>query len=401
VERLPVAAPAEIPEGRRADGPGRGPPRDGPRFSVVTVSDAKELEAHIPAWEDLAATAIEPNVFYEAWMLLPALRAYGGGRPLTVVLVYAEGLPQARGRPLLCGLYPLERQRRLQGRCVVLRSWQYAHCYLGVPLVRAGFGHECLRALFAWLAADRHGAALLSCAGITADGAFYPLLLEALQAQGRTSFVAESYARALLRPGGGEEYLRAVLSGDKRKKLRRAEERLAEAGPVRYATLPGEADLELWLAEFLRLEASGWKGREGTALASRPADRDFFLAVARAAFRRGRLRMLALYAGERLIAQQCDFLAGDGAFAFKVAFDEAYARYSPGVLLEVENVRRIHARPEIRWMDSCTVGGASLVKQLWADRRVIQDVLVETGRAPGALVLAALPLLRWLRGFFG
>jgi hypothetical protein len=48
-------------------------------------------------------------------------------------------------------------------------------------------------------------------------------------------------------------------------------------------------------------------------------------------------------------------------------------------------------------MDSCTDAGDALIKQLWADRRIIQDVLLETGRAPGPLVLAVLPLLRWLK----
>jgi CelD/BcsL family acetyltransferase involved in cellulose biosynthesis len=200
-----------------------------------------------------------------------------------------------------------------------------------------------------------------------------------------------------LRPGDGERYLERVLSGDKRKKLRRAEQRLAETGPVRYSELAADGDIDAWLAEFLRLEASGWKGREGTALVCSEVDRDFFLGVAREAFRRRRLMMLGLHAGDQGVAQLCNFLAGDGAFAFKVAFDEAYARFSPGVLLELENIRLVHARPTLRWMDSCSAAGESLAKQLWADRRVILTLLVETGRAPGAFFLAALPLLRWLR----
>jgi len=50
-------------------------------FSIIAVEDFAQLEEHLPAWEDLALAAIEPNVFYESWMLLPALRAYGGGQP--------------------------------------------------------------------------------------------------------------------------------------------------------------------------------------------------------------------------------------------------------------------------------------------------------------------------------
>jgi hypothetical protein len=107
--------------------------------------------------------------------------------------------------------------------------------------------------------------------------------------------------------------------------------------------------------------------------------------------------MLGLCLNSRPIALQCNFLAGPGAFAFKVAFDEAYGHASPGVLLEVENVRRVHELPEVRWMDSCAGAGPSAVKELWAGRRVLETLLVATGPAPGPFTVAALPLLGWLR----
>ena len=43
-------------------------------MSVVVVDDLKSLEEHVAAWEDLAEQPLEPNPFYEAWMLMPADR---------------------------------------------------------------------------------------------------------------------------------------------------------------------------------------------------------------------------------------------------------------------------------------------------------------------------------------
>ncbi len=367
-------------------------------FSVVAVEDWAELEQYVAAWDDLAAAALEPNVFYESWMLLPALRAYGTGQSLLVLLVFAHHYPGARGQPLLCGLFPLERQRWFVGLPLrVYRTWQYIHCYLTIPLVRAAFGRECLHALFTWLARDRRGASLLELSEISGDGPFSHLFVDYVADERRGTSLRGCYTRALLRQGGGERYLQMVLSGEKRKKLRRAEERLAEAGPVQYVALAEDGDIEPWLTDFLRLEASGWKAQAGTALNCNPVDREFFLAVTRAAFQRRRLIMLALHVAGRPIAQLCNFLAADGAFAFKVAYDADHARCSPGVLLELENIRWMHARPAIQWMDSCATRGETTIKQLWADRRIMQTVLVETGRAPGPFVLAVLPLLRWLR----
>jgi hypothetical protein len=48
--------------------------------TIVEVrSDPASLRAIVPEWEALAADAAEPNPFYEHWMLLPALEAYGSG----------------------------------------------------------------------------------------------------------------------------------------------------------------------------------------------------------------------------------------------------------------------------------------------------------------------------------
>src|SRR6266699_7109311 len=57
--------------------------------SVVVVRDLRGLTGFIPDWEELASRALEPNVFYEHWMLLPALEAYGG-KDLAVLLVSAD-----------------------------------------------------------------------------------------------------------------------------------------------------------------------------------------------------------------------------------------------------------------------------------------------------------------------
>ena len=42
------------------------------------------------------------------------------------------------------------------------------------------------------------------------------------------------------------------------------------------------------------------------------------------------------------VAMKCNFLSGAGSFAFKIAFDEAFARFSPGVQLEIDNVQAFH-----------------------------------------------------------
>jgi CelD/BcsL family acetyltransferase involved in cellulose biosynthesis len=366
-------------------------------MTVVAIEDVAQLTDFVPAWESLAADALEPNVFYEPWMLLPALRAYGLRKTFRFLFVFeTDDRARPRGQ-LLCGFFPLERHSKYQQLPVATLSlWQHPHCYLGTPLLRAGFGDAVLAAVFDWLDTDSRSCPLLELGLIPSEGPFHQLLVDHLNE--RVTFLAQSWTRALLKPlQSAEAYLQTAVSGTLRRALKRKKKRLAEIGALSCRTLAPNDDLASWLEDFLRLEASGWKGAQGTALASSGADRGFFTTIAAEAFRRNRLAMIALSLGGQTVASRCSFLAHPGSFAFKSAFAEDFAAFSPGVLLEVENIHDVHARPSLRWMDSCTSPDNAMINRLWHDRRALQTLVVATGKKPGRLALSLVPLLRWLK----
>jgi CelD/BcsL family acetyltransferase involved in cellulose biosynthesis len=367
----------------------------GPRYRFTVLDDPAPLGRHVEAWEDLAASAVEPNVFYEPWMLLPAIEAFGRGVALRFILVYAErpGEP-----PLLCALLPFERLTRYKGLPLArLKLWRHKHCYLGTPLLRRGHARECLAAFLEWMAAGPCGASLVEWGLVAGDGAFHEALTAALKQTGRRSFVSHKITRAVLRPmGDAETFFAATLPGKSRKEFRRLARRLAEGGEIRYTGPQDEADLERWIGDFLALEAGGWKGRRGSALHCDEASRRFFSSIARDAARRGRLMMLGLKVADRCIALKCNFLADAGSFAFKIAYDESYARFSPGVLLELENIRRFHSRPDLQWMDSCADSEHFMANRLWPDRRTLITLITATRWTAGHLLVALLPMLRRL-----
>jgi CelD/BcsL family acetyltransferase involved in cellulose biosynthesis len=197
-----------------------------------------------------------------------------------------------------------------------------------------------------------------------------------------------------------DTYLQVTLSGQRRRGLERRRRRLVEAGRLEFAALGPGDDAASWADAFLACEAAGWKGHQGTALACSEADRCFFRAVLTAAHARGRLMALALHLDGRPIALRCSLLSCGGAFAFKTTYDEALAGYSPGVLLELETIRRLHLQRPVDWMDSCAAGDNELLNALWQDRRHLQTLLAATGRFPGGLVVSVLPALRRLKNTF-
>src|ERR1044072_1906579 len=87
----------------------------GRKMSVIALTDFDCLEEYLPAWEDLARAALEPNPFYEAWMLIPALKLLGENKSLQLVLVFAENQARPNGPPVLCGVFPLERKPKYKG----------------------------------------------------------------------------------------------------------------------------------------------------------------------------------------------------------------------------------------------------------------------------------------------
>jgi hypothetical protein len=374
-------------------------PKDPPRRLYTTVEESPEaLARHVAAWDALAARAAEPNPFYESYALLAAWR-HLAPKTLRVVCVWAPNvLPKQP--PLLVGLFPVVRSNRYKGvPLTVYSTWRHLYSYLTTPLVDAELAPLALETFFGWL--RESDAALFSWDAISSDGAFRHVLIDTLNRLGTSAFHEAAHTRACFRPAASaEQYLEHSIPGKKRKELRRQERRLAETGKLTYDELAADGDLNAWLDEFLALEALGWKGKGGTALRNDASALAVFRAYAAGAFERKRWMTLALRLDGRAIAMKCNLRAGDGAVAFKIAFDESYARFSPGVLLEVEHVRRLHEPGAPAWMDSGAAADHPMIGHLWRDKVAIETLVVPTGNRGGELAVAALPMIRWTSRMF-
>jgi hypothetical protein len=67
-------------------------------------------------------------------------------------------------------------------------------------------------------------------------------------------------------------------------------------------------------------------------------------------------------------------LAPPGAFGFKSAFAKDHARFSPGILLQIENLKSLE-RPDIAWTDSCANENHPAAS-LWSEWRALVRVNV-------------------------
>lgn len=121
----------------------------------------------------------------------------------------------------------------------------------------------------------------------------------------------------------------AALSRNRRGALRRKRRDLAAEGAVAVSFEEGDEGYE----DFLALEASGWKGRRGTAIASDPSTRQFYEHVVAWCRDEGRLRLSFLRLDGRPVAAMLGLVDDRTWWWLKAGFDEAYGRFSPGLLL--------------------------------------------------------------------
>lgn len=129
------------------------------------------------------------------------------------------------------------------------------------------------------------------------------------------------------------------LRSKRRSDLRRRRKKAEALGHVSFEIVcPEPAAVDALIDEAFAVEASGWKGRSGTALALDEKQNAFFRHYGRLASDVGILRLCFMRIDGKpvaaTIAAECD-----GAFwQFKIGYDETYKECSPSKLLLAETV---------------------------------------------------------------
>ncbi|MBA4354221.1 MAG: cellulose biosynthesis protein CelD [Novosphingobium sp.] len=320
----------------------------------------------------MAEAATTPNPFFEPWYLLPALESFD---PKSRAQLFTVEIGDR-----LVGLMPLFSARRY-GRWPLPHrtTWMHANAFLGAPLVRAGCETLFWQALLDWADAQPGNALFLHFPAMPLEQPLTQSLFDVAGTAGRNAALVMREQRALLHSQLSPDlYLERALAGKKRKELRRQHARLAEQGSLAFLRHDDAQGIDAWIENFLQLERSGWKGKADSAMACAPETETLFRAALEQAAAVGKLERLALTLDDRPIAMLANFIAPPGSFSYKTAFDEAYSRFSPGVLLQRENLALL-LRQDIAWCDSCAAPDHPMIDSLWTERRPIGRISIAIG----------------------
>ena len=361
-------------------------------MTVQIIDSLATLNTIATAWDDLALHALEPNVFYERWALLPAMTHLAATTQdhIQIALIWAD-----HNKQQLVGLFPLRsdtRYRKFPTQHWL--TWDHIHCYVGAPLIRSGTEQYCFEQFFSWLW-QQTPASVFTVSKIPMDGDFYQYLIKFLCQKNCQLDELDCYQRALLHSElNVNDYLSNSLKKKKLKELKRLQRRLMDLGHVattHYNHADHATDLSTWIDNFLDLEQRGWKGQQKTALASNAAESAYARELIQGAAQRKQLLLSKITLDNRPIAMKLSFITGKHAFAFKIAYDEYYAQYSPGVLLELDNMKTVldspAEQPAINWMDSCADPHHPMIDHLWRERRNINNLHISNQTAKSKSII--------------
>jgi hypothetical protein len=158
------------------------------------------------------------------------------------------------------------------------------------------------------------------------------------------------YIKTPYLPLGGtyEEYW-SSRSGNLRHNISRQLKRLAEKGRIvelRVRTKPSE--MAEAIREYGRLEAGGWKGREGTAVAEDNSQGLFYRAVFEAFAATGQARVYQLLLDGKVVASDLCLAHRGMLVVLKTAYDETIPQTSPALLMRQMIISQLYQEKEIQ-----------------------------------------------------
>jgi CelD/BcsL family acetyltransferase involved in cellulose biosynthesis len=342
------------------------------RAAILALDDLSRED--IGRWEELAAEAAEPNPFFEPGYVLPAAELIGGRRLALLVVQTADQWSAC---------LPIHRPRRWHRvPFASVATWDHKYSFLGTPLARPEREESALGTMARELTRQRR-AAFVGLDALTDEGPVRAALRAAFEEEGREEVRVSEHERAVLRRRAAvDDYV--SLKAKYRRELERKRRRLEDELDAQLQLVDRGQDGKA-VDEFMELEASGWKGQSGTAVASLEQDAEFFRTICRSFRELGRLHLISLQANGQPVAMACNLRAGEGMFCLKITFDERRRRSSPGAQLVLGHVSWFHHDGNVAWMDSCVPPGNQLVNRLWPDRRRIVTVALPANSATGRM----------------
>jgi CelD/BcsL family acetyltransferase involved in cellulose biosynthesis len=330
-----------------------------------------QLDSIVDDWRALAARALVPNVFYEPAFALAAAPVFGC--EVGAVLVWSGTAPRK-----LLGFFPARVETRRYGfKLPVLVGWTHPFAPFGAPLVEREAAEPIIAAWLAHIAGDIALPGVLLLPYLPEEGPFAAALAAILRRAQMSAADFNRAARPQLAPRGNRSaYVERALGPHRSRELRRTVRRLNDSGALLFTTATEPDAVAAATEDFLALEASGWKGRAGAAATRNDEIRSFVKAAIKGLAVEQKVAIDRVFLDGRPIAAAITLRSGDTAWLWKAAYDEALARYAPGLMLAASLTEELVNDVTIEQTDACVTTGPRVMNRTWSERLPLCDLMI-------------------------
>lgn len=345
--------------------------RAGREFSLYPATLGYELQEEL---EFLSHRAMEPNIFFSARLLAPAMPRVEDKQVRFALIRDDNGM---RSRLRLLMPFTVERPGFSVGASII-RTWANPFGPLGTPLVDAEDAAETIDNLFEVLARrEAKLPSVLVLPDIRLSGRFAQLAKAVAIARDLPVATTDTFKRPMLESYlDGDSYLKQAISAHHVREMRRQWRNLEKLGTLTYNVARQPEEVRLRMEEFLALEAKGWKGKKRSALIN---DR-YRSAFAREAITNlaeiDAVRIHTVDLDGRAIASIVVFLMAGEAYTWKTAYDEEFSRHSPGKLLIMKLTDWHLDDANILRTDSCAVPDHPIMSRMWEQREDMGSLVI-------------------------
>ena len=339
-------------------------------ISIDIYKSIEEIDQEIIAqWSELEKRALTSNAYLSPSFIIPAIKYLTPDSSIVIIIV--SDVTDNNSVILGVGVFEIIKPT-LRYPFTYLRTYRSEHSFIGGMLLDDKKYREVLYNILTYLKNEKKYSALQF-----SDVSLFTELSDSNNELCKKSihwFNFENIDRLILIPkNSGIEYLEKNMSKRSYKNIKRKKRKLNELGDVEWVLISKNNITSKNSETFLKLERSGWKGDVGSTLSKSSESEMFFKEMISNFKKYNDIFFTEIKLNGKSIASTCNLISGNVGFAFKLAWDANYSKYSIGVLNEVDLVS--HA-PELLghldYIDGGTNKG-SFLEKLWLDKHTLHS----------------------------
>ncbi|MEM7465079.1 MAG: GNAT family N-acetyltransferase [Pseudomonadota bacterium] len=205
-------------------------------------------------------------------------------------------------------------------------------------------------------------------------------LTDALAKHGFQLRVTSEVERAILHPiyeaeDPGEAFMKRNLTSKRRRQLNAQLRKLREIGSLDFEKATDFESVLTRFEEFLLLELRGWKGQRRTAMHAIRKTAAFARQAVGQLARQRRATVYSMRLDGRSIASLIVLKSGTRYYPWKIAYDENYQVFAPGIQLLMHATKDMLCTPGFSFADSLAAPD-SVINRLWSDRLKLGTLIV-------------------------